>query len=113
MIASCAPLLLAIPEIFKDIGLADTISFFICYSALYFPYKGTFNLLFSKKTKKKVYDFFSNPAKLFGIAWTSFSLIFLFLACYGYLKSNDGDAFFIWFIIPFICVGIFMLLKWK
>lgn len=107
LLISCAPFLVLIPRFFNDIGLADAISFFICYSALCFPYKGTFNLLFPQKIKKKVYSFFSNPAKLFGIAWTCFSLVFLFVGCYG------GRLDFVLGSIPFICVGIFMLLKWK
>ena len=107
ILISCAPFLVLIPRFFNDIGLADAISFFICYSALCFPYKGTFNLLCSKKIKKRVYDFFSNPTKLVGIGWTCFSLVFLFVGCYG--RRPD----FVFFSIPFICVGIIMLLKLK
>lgn len=111
MIGSCVPLLLVIPEIFQDIGLADAISFLICYSALCFPYKGTFNLLFSSKSKKKIYAFFSNPVKLFGLAYTSFSLILLLIGCCTYWR--DGETFFIWFTIPFSCAGMIMLFKGK
>lgn len=116
IIIGCAPLLLVVPEIFTTIGLNDSISFFICCSLLCFPYKKTFNLLVSPKSRKKVCNFYSTPIKLFGTAFTTFSLVFLFLACYGYWRSNFEDESvrgLIFFSFPFIIVGIIILCKGK
>ncbi len=102
------PALLILMIIFYYAKPAPQFSFILIYSVLCFPYKGTFNLLFSEQKRKTISAFFQERS--FALVWILVNFVFLFAVSVPLFAQDLEWAPWPFYAFPIFCILIGFLM---